>query len=191
MRIFTHIKHSLKWMPVGGNLLVAARNNSMAACSERELGELLDRHAAGLSLYARQWTRSADDVVQEAFVALLRLAERPARPGAWLFGTVRRRALMAARAQRRRARHEFGAAAAESWFEATGETQLDGEAATAALRELAEDERETVIAHLWGRLTFEEIGNLQGCSAATAHRRYTAALERLRQRLDVTWHTKD
>src|SRR5215213_4140157 len=114
----------------------------MASWSERELGELLDRHGAGLGLYARQWTSQADDVVQEAFVALVRLPGRPERPGAWLFGTVRRLALMAARSQRRRARHELGAALPEvSWFDTSAEAHLDGEAATAALRELADAER--------------------------------------------------
>ncbi len=34
------------------------------------LGQLLDRHAAALELYARQWCEVPEDVVQDAFLKL-------------------------------------------------------------------------------------------------------------------------
>jgi len=40
-----------------------------------------------------------------------------------------------------------------------------------------------VVAHLWGGLTFEEVGRLMGCSDSAAQRRYLAALSALRERL--------
>ena len=51
--------------------------------------------------------------------------------------------------------------------------------ATAALAALEDDLRETVTAHLWGGLTFDQIAALTGTSASTAHRRYQQGLERL------------
>ena len=69
---------------------------------ERQLAELLDRHAAALALYAAQWTSAADDCVQEALVELARQASGPDNPVAWLYRVVRNRALNAARSARRR-----------------------------------------------------------------------------------------
>jgi DNA-directed RNA polymerase specialized sigma24 family protein len=48
------------------------------------------------------------------------------------------------------------------------------------------EQRETLVAHLWGGLTFEQIGELTGVSSSTAHRRYLAGLSALRERLRVT-----
>ena len=48
------------------------------------------------------------------------------------------------------------------------------------------EQREVIVAHLWGGLTFEQIGELSGCSASTAHRQYTAGLSAIRERLGVT-----
>ena len=41
------------------------------------LGYLLDRYLPALVLYARQWCRAPEDVVQEAFIKLARQAEPP------------------------------------------------------------------------------------------------------------------
>jgi DNA-directed RNA polymerase specialized sigma24 family protein len=61
------------------------------------LAELLDRHGAALKLYARQWCRVPDDVVQQAFIDLATCADVPVNPVAWLFASVRRRAISQAR----------------------------------------------------------------------------------------------
>ena len=54
-----------------------------------------------------------------------------------------------------------------------------------ALAALAGEVREPVVAHLWGGLTFVQIGELMGTSAGTAHRRYLEGLAELRRRLRV------
>jgi DNA-directed RNA polymerase specialized sigma24 family protein len=41
--------------------------------------------------------------------------------------------------------------------------------------------REVVVTRLWGGLTFQEIGQVTGTSESTAHRRYHAALRRIRR----------
>ena len=149
------------------------------------LARLLDGHAAALVLYARQWCVAPEDVVQEAFVKLAAQRRPPANPVAWLHRVVRNGALSAARADQRRRRHESAAAARRpAWF-VSSTADLDASAAARALERLPGDQRETVVAHVWGGLTFEQIGELTGVSASTAHRRYLAALEALRERLDA------
>lgn len=158
--------------------------------SER-LGSLIDRHAAALGLYARQWCDEPEDVVQEAFVALAAQRRTPDDPAAWLFRAVRNRAINAGIAGRRRRRREAEAAAlAPAWFEPDPApppgTAVDPEAAQAALAALPEGQREAIVAHLWGGLTFEQVGALVGCSASSAHRLYHAGLASLRDRLGVS-----
>jgi RNA polymerase sigma-70 factor (ECF subfamily) len=148
------------------------------------LGELLDRHGAALVLFARQFCASADDVVQEAFVQLARQDTAPDQPAAWLYRVVRNGALSAARAEQRRQRHEaIAASRAPTWFLPAEAARLDANAAADALAELPLDQREAIVAHLWGGLTFQEIATLTESSAATTHRRYEAGLRALRTRL--------
>lgn len=159
------------------------------AISPERLAQLLDDHASALELYARQWCDSSADVVQEAFVELARQQAAPDRPVPWLFRVVRNRALTVRRSTIRRKHHETRVAQ-ENWFEESFDLPLDGTAATAALRELCDEQRETIVAHLWGGLSFEEIGDVSGVSSSTAHRRYVLGLEQLRMKLGVTWLSK-
>lgn len=154
------------------------------------LGRLLDRHAAALELYARQWCETPEDVVQEAFVALAAQRRTPENPAAWLFRAVRNGAINAATAARRRRRHETEAAAGSAaWFEPEPSGprggRIDPSEAEEALRGLPIAQREVIVAHLWGSLSFEQVGALAGCSSSTAHRLYQAGLKTLRERLGV------
>ncbi len=148
------------------------------------LTHLIGRHAPALELYARQWCEAPEDVVQEAFVRLAGQARPPDSPVAWLFRTVRHRAINAGRAHTRRRAHEARAAAeAPAWFEPDPSAALDPDAAGAALAALPLPQREVIVAHLWGGLTFEQIGALVGASTSSAHRLYQAGLAGLRDRL--------
>jgi RNA polymerase sigma factor (sigma-70 family) len=148
------------------------------------LGRLLDTRAAALVLYARQWCAAPDDVVQEAFVRQAALRSSPDDPVAWLYRAVRNGAISASRSDRRRRRHETGAASVE-WFVPAVGAALDRAEAAAAVESLPVEEREVVVAHLWGELTFEQIASITGVSSSTAHRRYQTALVLLRERLGV------
>jgi RNA polymerase sigma-70 factor (ECF subfamily) len=154
------------------------------------LGRLLDRHAAALELYARQWCDSAEDVVQEAYVKLSAQRRLPDNPAAWLFRVVRHGAINAAVAARRRQRHEAAAVAGASpWFDndpAAARSAVDPETAEAALRTLPIEQREVIVAHLWGGLTFEQVAALSGRSTSAAHRLYQSGLSTLRERLGVS-----
>jgi len=154
---------------------------------------LLDRHADALELYARSWCDTPEDVVQEAFAALAALRKSPENPAAWLFRAVRNGAINAGIAAKRRRRREARKAAdAPPWFEpgSRQSSDLDPDVAQAALAGLPADQRETIVAHLWGGLTFEQIAAVAGTSASSAHRAYHAGLKTLRARLGVPCPTR-
>ncbi|HEY2760199.1 MAG TPA: sigma-70 family RNA polymerase sigma factor [Pirellulales bacterium] len=153
----------------------------MPHLTARLLAELINRHGAALKLYARQWCRDPDDVVQQALIDLAGIRELPVRPVAWLFAAVRRRAISLARSDGRRKRHEESAA--NLWFAQRRNRTDVAEAAAEMLAELPLPDREIVIAYLWGRLTFAEIAEVVGTSSSTAQRRYERAIERLREKL--------
>lgn len=146
------------------------------------LTRLLDEHGPALVLYARQWSCWPEDVVQEALIQLLRQKQPPADPVAWLFRVVRNGAISQARQQSRRQRREAAnAESREPWFYDSPDGGLAAEEATEALGSLTPEERETVVARLWGGLSFEQVGQLTGVSTSTAHRRYEAGLTTLRK----------
>jgi RNA polymerase sigma-70 factor (ECF subfamily) len=150
------------------------------------LGRLVDAHAAALVLYARQWCSIPEDIIQEAFLKLATQAKPPEHPVAWLYCVVRNAAISAGRAAQRRQKHETRAAAQNpTWFIPAENAGLDGETATAALQVLPLTQREVIVAHIWGGLTFEQIAGLTGTSASTAYRWYIAGLSALRERLGV------
>ena len=158
----------------------------MVAMGPEQLSRLVDDYAAALVLYARQWCAAPEDVVQDAFVKLASQRSPPDNVAGWLYRVVRNGALAAARAERRRRRHEsLAAQRTPTWFAPSETAWLDGETAAAALQSLPLEQREILVAHLWGGLTFEQIGELTGVSSSTAHRRYLAGLSALRERLRV------
>jgi len=156
----------------------------MSSPSPELLAQLLDRHGAALALLARQWCGTAEDVVQEAFVRLARQEECPSDPVAWLYRVVRNGAITTGRAESRRRRHEqVASAAARGWFADETDTMIDAQAAADALAQVPLEEREIIVAHVWGGLTFEQIAELFQSSSSTVHRRYQAGLVALRELL--------
>lgn len=158
------------------------------------IGRLLDRHAAALTLFARQVCDGPEDVVQEAFLRISLLDVMPDDPAGWLFRVVRNLALDASIAAGRRRRHESRAAAVSpNWFEARPDSGADsigpGEAED-VLQSLPREQREVIVAHLWGGLTFEQIARASGSSSSTAHRLYARGLETLRERLGAPCPTR-
>jgi RNA polymerase sigma-70 factor (ECF subfamily) len=146
---------------------------------------LVDRHSPALILYARQWCDAPEDVVQEAFLKLAALGQIPRAVVPWLYRVVRNAALDVAKAARRRQRRESAVARPERWFVEDEVDGLDAAAAVDALRLLPAEEREIVIARLWGGLSFEQIAEVAGCSTSTAFRHYSAGLDALRKILGV------
>jgi RNA polymerase sigma factor (sigma-70 family) len=153
--------------------------------SPRQIANLIDAHAPALLLFARQFCGCPEDVVQEAFLKLVAQREWPREAAPWLYRVVRNAALDAIKSQRRRERREQAAAHAARWFVEPEIDGLDAEAASAALAGLPLEQREVIVAHLWGGLTFEQVGATIGGSASTAYRRYQAGLAALREKLGI------
>ncbi len=152
----------------------------------RLLGALFERHAAALALFARQWCDWPEDVVQQAFLSLASQKHMPERPTCWLYTAVRNAAVSASRSAGRRRRREAAVAEAKDpWFIQSYESRLDSEAAVKALRALPAEQREVIVARIWGGLTFEHVGEVTGCSSSAAHRRYRAGMTALRERLGI------
>ncbi|HEX3146858.1 MAG TPA: sigma-70 family RNA polymerase sigma factor, partial [Gemmataceae bacterium] len=132
----------------------------------------------------RQWSAVPEDVVQDAFVKLIVGRRPPDDPAAWLFTAVRHRALDASKADRRRSVREQTAHVGR-WFIEPEIDGLDAEQAVQALERLPAELRETIVARLWGGLTFDQIAVVSGCSASSAFRRYDAGIAALRETLGV------
>lgn len=160
----------------------------MESMGPETLKILVDRHAAALVLYARQWCSCPEDVVQSAFLKLMRQSVTPENLLPWLYRVVRNAAIDASRASRRRQKYEHDAAAyAPLWFVPSEDpTGLDARQAAQALSELPVEVREIMVAHLWGGLTFEQIASTVGGSASTAYRRFALGLDLLRMKLGVS-----
>jgi DNA-directed RNA polymerase specialized sigma24 family protein len=161
----------------------------MGAMGPEGLRKLVDDHAAALVLYARQWCVGPEDVVQDAFLKLVAQRRPPDQVVPWLYRVVRNAAISAGRSERRRRAYET-AARRPVWFLPNPGVGLDATAATAALQGLPPEQREVIVAHLWGGLTFEQVGGLIGQSTSTAHRWYLAGLVALRERLRLPCPTK-
>ncbi len=150
------------------------------------LTQLLDEHGAVLVLYAQQWCNAPQDVVQDALLRLMRQRPVPENVVGWLYRVVRNGAISASRSAERRVRHESAAAhQGEPWLTTADGEQIDAVDATAALRSLPIEQRETIVARLWGGLSYEQVAELTDTSTSTAHRRYVAGLTALRERLGV------
>jgi RNA polymerase sigma-70 factor (ECF subfamily) len=152
------------------------------------LGSFIDRYASRLELYARQWCDEPEVVVQEAFVKLAAQGVLPLGPVAWFFRAARNGAINAGIARRRRRKYEAEAAAeTPAWFQAAPSSSdhaaVDPESVQAALEALPGEQREMIVGHLWGGLTFEQLAELTGTSASSAHRLYHAGLMAVRGRL--------
>jgi RNA polymerase sigma factor (sigma-70 family) len=147
------------------------------------LTQLLDDHSAALVLYAQQWCDVPEDVVQEAFICLMRQRPVPSNAVGWLYRVVRNTAISRARSKTRRTRHETSAGSAQpAWFEPKTDDVLDAATAIAALSSLPQHEREVIVLRIWSGLSFEEIAELIGKSTSTAHRWYEAGLATLRSK---------
>ena len=149
--------------------------------SSKQLGDLLDDHGLALENYARQWTLSPEDCVQEAFVRLATQEPPPERCVAWLFRVVRNVAINQMRSEKRRRHHESNLARdASNSLTKNSDVDLDDyRHLEVVLNQLPADQREMVTLRIWGKLTWEEIGTVMDLSTSHAHRIYSAGIKKL------------
>ena len=149
-----------------------------------EIGLLLAQHANSLELFAAQWTTSAEDCVQEAFIELATQPRRPQNPVAWLYRVVRNRALNASRSARRRSNHERLAAMLATSHISKNEFSNDTEQLIVALEKISPQDRELIVLRIWSGLTWQQVAEVVGTSSSNAHRNYVSALKKLKEILE-------
>lgn len=127
----------------------------------------------------------AEDVLHDAFRALLALDHPPRQPHHYLVRTFRNRALNHRRGLFRRILREFES---QRWFEpAPGESEAE-RTAMKGLAGLPPDQREVIVLKIWHRMTFETIADLLGLSPNTAAGRYRYGIQKLRALLAHSPH---
>ena len=123
----------------------------------------------------------AEDAVQQVFLNLLKSgAAEPESPRAYLYRAVRNAALN----QRRTASREVELNPEQAWFSAPAGALEDALALQTGLLELPAEQREVVVMHIWGEMTFEEIAAVVGMPANTAASRFRYGLAKLRERME-------
>jgi RNA polymerase sigma factor (sigma-70 family) len=191
-RLFFVRKFRRPWRRIDGWPIVAG--GSSAVIDPADVSRWFDAHAAALALFARQWfadRAAADDVVQDAFVALMNQRRAPTNVRAWLFTAVRNAAISRARGAARRVRREAEVVADRSdWFEPRVDDLIDASAARAALGSLPREQREVIVMRLWGQMTLAEIAGVTGDAVSTLFSRYRAGLVAIRQQMESSCRTK-
>jgi RNA polymerase sigma-70 factor (ECF subfamily) len=144
------------------------------------------QHGAALVLFASTITgeRSrAQDAVHQVFLKLIANGDlsRAQDKKAYLFACTRNAVLNERKFQDRHEPLEMDAA----WFspphrDIAGERNL-----RRALAALPDDQREIVVLHIWGDLTFAQIADLLSINSNTAASRYRYALGKLRDEMSA------
>lgn len=160
---------------------------------------LYDRHCRnvyGLVLRVLRDPAHAEEVTQEVFVQIWRIAARydPARgaPGTWLRTIAHRRAVDRVRsvqAARDRDRRAAAATGTDGTVDPVGdrvELAAEQAAVRAALAGLTELQREAVTLAYFGGYTYRRVAELLDIPTATAKSRIQAGLVRLRDTLEAT-----
>ncbi|MEL6110842.1 MAG: RNA polymerase sigma factor [Planctomycetota bacterium] len=145
-----------------------------------ELSHLLDRHWGPLLAWVGPADGIAEDVVQQAFLKFSALPKRPSNPTAWLYTTARHLALTERKKLGRRRARQQAVARAESQPCEIWKSHESAEL-VARLDALPNELRETIVAHLWAEMTFDEIAAATHRPKATVWRQYQKGLRLLRE----------
>jgi len=165
---------------------------ALAAGSDAAFETVYARFGSGLLRAANGVSGSrtlAEDAVQEAFVALVKMGQRVREIRnlrAYLFTAVIRAARKKSRDREPALRLDIDLPATTLPANETSASALAGsERLERALQSLPLEQREVVTLHFDGGLTFEEIADALSISINTASSRYRYALEKLRAAMDA------
>ncbi len=127
----------------------------------------------------------ADDAIQEAFCRLFRLSSKPRHLKAYVFRTVRNAAIDEVRRNPPPAEelNEFIFDPGAVPREAAADSEFKRRVAEVLLT-LPEDERETIVQHIYGGLTFREIAVVRQAPRGTIAAWYRRGLKKLRAKLE-------
>lgn len=148
--------------------------------------ELYRQHGPQLVLFASALTgeRSlAQDLVHQVFLKLLERGNlrHAADAKAYLFASVRNAVLNDAKVRARDVplNEEY------AWFDPPDRDYGAERSLRRAIAALSDDQREVVVLHIWGELTFFQIAQVLSVSPNTAASRYRYALARLRDSMSA------
>ena len=165
-----------------------AREDRVASLLNGTLDKIYREQRQHLFTYALAITRCADraeDAIQEAFCRLYRLDVRPQNFKAYVFRAVRNAALDQLRCNPipTETFPEFIFDSRPGPSEAATQQEFQRRVA-AALMGLSADERETIVQHLYGNLTFRDIAEIREAPLGTVTSWYQRGLTKLRTELE-------
>jgi RNA polymerase sigma-70 factor (ECF subfamily) len=149
----------------------------------QQVKTLYEQHGRVLLAYAVSLLpdrAASEDVLHQVFVKLLQgnvgINGSPIR---YLYRAIRNAAFN----YRRNHSREVELEADGRWLESPPGMEAVGLALESALRELPDEQREIIVLHVWGQLTFEEVAAALEISPSTAASRYRYGLAKLKERL--------
>lgn len=142
---------------------------------------LYRQHGAALLLFASAISGDrgrAQDALHQVFLKVIENGSlgQAINKKSYLFACLRNAVLNDAKLQDRSMPLEVDSA----WFSPPERDYAGERNLRRALGDLPNDQREVIVLHVWGELTFSEIGELLGVSSNTAASRYRYALAKLR-----------
>jgi len=156
---------------------------------KRELERIYEQYSQQLFTCALAVTGNAElaeDAIHEAFCRGFKLEQMPRNLKAYIFASVRNAAI-----DELRRRSKTSSLSADYIFDAspgpvelTEQKQFRLNVAKALLR-LSQDERETIIQHLYAELTFQEIADIRGRPIGTVASWYRRGLAKLKESLEA------
>lgn len=148
----------------------------------REIEQTYRQHGPALMLFATAIAGTqerAQDAVHQVFLKLLQdqSLDRAANKKAYLFACVRNAVINEARTLQRNTVLDPD----PIWFEPPKQDYAAELSLRRALSGLPSDQRQVIILHIWGELTFSQIACLLQINSNTAASRYRYALAKLRE----------
>ena len=147
--------------------------------SRKELQRLYEEHGRGLLAYACSLLlefSSAEDVLHQVFERLLRGGiEIEGPPTPYLYRAVRNASFNHVRNRRREVNLH------DSWLESPVGMEWVGVELQSALKELPEEQREVIMLHVWGQMSFEDVAEALNISPNTVASRYRYGISKLRE----------
>ena len=146
-----------------------------------EIESLYRQHGPALLLFAQAVTGErgrAQDAVHQVFLKLLEKGSlsQVVDKKAYLFACVRNAALNDSKLRDRNAPLDPDSA----WFSPPDRDYAGEQNLRRALEALPSDQRQVMVLHIWGELTFSQISDLLDLSSNTVASRYRYALAKLR-----------
>ena len=153
--------------------------------SPETLESIWNQHANRLVLIARSIGEPAEDAVQEAFISLALQREVPINVVAWMVRVIRNQILSWRRAGTNRQKREEAVSNGRDWFSPTVDP-LSTDDLMNGLQQLPDLQRQLVVMHHWGELTFDQIAEILGNSRSTLHREYQSGMAALRKHFEIS-----